>query len=162
MLSAKESEKPETQEQEKVNISGLHILLVEDNEINTYVGKLILEEAGCIVETASDGCAAVDIFKASKPFSIDAILMDVRMPLMDGLEATKVIRALKRYDAATVPIIAMTADAFTEESKRTIDAGMNAHLSKPLQPELLYSTLAKCTRKTVDSSPQADSPQQQN
>lgn len=158
----KESEKPETQEQEKVNISGLHILLVEDNEINTYVGKLILEEAGCIVETASNGCAAVDIFKASKPFSIDAILMDVRMPLMDGLEATKVIRALKRYDAATVPIIAMTADAFTEESKRTIDAGMNAHLSKPLQPELLYSTLAKCTRKTVDSSPPADSPQQQN
>lgn len=159
---AKESEKPETQEQEKVNLSGLHILLVEDNEINTYVGKLILEEAGCIVETASNGCAAVDIFKGSKPFSIDAILMDVRMPLMDGLEATKVIRALKRYDAATVPIIAMTADAFTEESKRTIDAGMNAHLSKPLQPELLYSTLAKCTRKTVDSSPPADSPQQQN
>ena len=158
----KESEKPETQKQEKVNLSGLHILLVEDNEINTYVGKLILEEAGCIVETASNGCAAVDIFKASKPFSIDAILMDVRMPLMDGLEATKVIRALKRYDAATVPIIAMTADAFTEESKRTIDAGMNAHLSKPLQLELLYSTLAKCTRKTVDSSPPADSPQQQN
>ncbi len=150
---AKESEKPGTAEEEKATLTGLRILLVEDNEINTYVGKLVLEEAGCIVETASNGIAAVDIFKTSKPFSIDAILMDVRMPVMDGLEATRAIRALKRYDAATVPIIAMTADAFTEESKRTIDAGMNAHLSKPLEPELLYSTLAKYTRKTVDCSP---------
>ena len=158
----KESGKPETPEEEKANLSGLRILLVEDNEINSYVGKLVLEEAGCIVKTAANGGAAVDIFKASKPFSIDAILMDVRMPVMDGLEATRAIRALKRYDAATVPIIAMTADAFTEESKRTIDAGMNAHLSKPLQPELLYSTLAKYTRKAVDCSPPTDSAEQQN
>ena len=122
------------------------ILLVEDNEINTYVAKLILEEAGCSVTTAENGQIALDRFGASKPGDFDAILMDVRMPVMDGLEATRAIRALPRPDAVTIPIIAMTADAFAEEQKKTMDAGMNAHISKPIDVKLLYAVLEKNIR----------------
>ena len=122
-------------------LNGTKILLVEDNEINTYVAKLILEEVGCVVTTAENGKEALALFEASTKGDYDAILMDVRMPVMDGIEATKEIRALSRPDAATIPIIAMTADAFAEEQKRTLRAGMNAHLSKPIDPPLLYETL---------------------
>ena len=126
-----------------VNLRGARILLVEDNEINTDVAKLILEEAGCVVSTASNGQDAVDAFSSSAPEWFDAVLMDVRMPAMDGIEATRVIRSLNRSDAASVPIIAMTADAFAEERKRTLEAGMNCHLSKPIDPPALYDALAK-------------------
>ena len=122
-------------------LAGSRILLVEDNEINTYVAKLILEEVGCVVTTAENGQDALEQFEASAPGGFDAILMDVRMPVMNGIEATQAIRALSRPDAAAVPIIAMTADAFAEEQKRTLDAGMNAHLAKPIDPPLLYAVL---------------------
>ena len=123
------------------NLSNAHILLVEDNDINIYVAKIILERVGCQVTIAKNGQEAIDVFSASELNHFDAILMDVRMPVMDGISATKHIRALNRADAATVPIIAMTADAFEEQQKETIQAGMTYHLSKPIDPSLLYHVL---------------------
>lgn len=125
------------------SLRGARVLLVEDNELNTDVAKLILEQAGCVVTTACNGQDAIEKFSATTPGWFAAILMDVRMPVMDGMQATRKIRALTRPDAANVPIIAMTADAFAEERKRTVEAGMNCHLSKPIDPPLLYETLAK-------------------
>ena len=125
------------------NLEGSKILLVEDNEINIYVAKLILEKAGCLVTVAKNGQQAIDTFTNAPVHYFNAILMDVRMPVMDGIEATKVIRSLQQSDAKTIPIIAMTADAFAEEQKRTLDAGMNYHLAKPINPALLYKVLAQ-------------------
>ena len=127
------------------SLNGKKILLAEDNEINTYVAKLILEEAGCTVTTAENGSETVEIFRSSAPSHFDAILMDVRMPVTDGLEATRQIRSLDRPDAAAVPIIAMTADAFADEQKRTLESGMNYHISKPIDPSLLYKVLSEYT-----------------
>ncbi len=124
-------------------LKGAKILLVEDDEINIYVAKRILEKVGCIVTVGQNGQEAIDIFSKAAENAFDAILMDVRMPVMDGLEATRRIRALKRADAAKIPIIAMTADAFAEEQKRTIEAGMNYHLAKPINRSLLYKTLCE-------------------
>ncbi len=123
-------------------LNGARILLTEDNEINIYVAKVILENAGCVVSVAKNGKEAVEQFENSKPNWFKGILMDIRMPEMDGMEATKIIRSLEREDAKTIPIIAMTADAFVEEQKKTLQAGMNCHLSKPINPPLLYETLA--------------------
>lgn len=124
------------------NLMDARILLVEDNEINIYVAQLILEKAGCVVEIAKNGKEAVEVFDASEQNHFDAILMDVRMPIMNGIDATRAIRALDRPDAATIPIIAMTADAFEEEKKKTLEAGMNYHLSKPINPKTLYNILS--------------------
>lgn len=124
------------------NLKDARILLVEDNDINIYVAQIILERVGCQVTIAKNGQEAVDKFAASGLHYFDAILMDVRMPVMDGITATKVIRALNRADASTIPIIAMTADAFEEQQKQTIAAGMTYHLSKPIDPSLLYHVLS--------------------
>ena len=124
------------------NLQDARILLVEDNDINIYVATLILEKAGCIVDVAKDGKEAVEQFDSSAEHYYQAILMDVRMPIMNGIEASMTIRKLNRADAAEVPIIAMTADAFEEERKKTIEAGMNHHLSKPINPKLLYQVLS--------------------
>ena len=129
------------------SLKDARILLVEDNDINIYVAQLILEDAGCIVTVAKNGQEALDAVAASPVGWFHAILMDVRMPVMDGVEATRRIRALERADAKTVPIIAMTADAFTQEQKRTLDAGMNCHLSKPINPQLLYQELSTYIRR---------------
>ena len=129
------------------NLKGARILLVEDNDINIYVAQLILEKAGCLVEIAKDGKEAVEHFKESGINYYQAILMDVRMPIMSGIDATKAIRTLNREDAATIPIIAMTADAFEEERKKTLEAGMNYHLSKPINPRLLYKILSDFLQK---------------
>ena len=129
------------------NLKDARILLVEDNNINIYVAQLILEKAGCLVEIAKDGKEAVEHFKESGINYYHAILMDVRMPIMNGIDATKAIRALNREDAATIPIIAMTADAFDEERKKTLEAGMNYHLSKPINPRLLYKILSEFLKK---------------
>ena len=125
------------------NLKEARILLVEDNRINIEVAQMLLERVGCKVEIARDGQEAVECFAHSSQNHFEAILMDVRMPVLDGIEATKQIRALDRTDALDVPIIAMTADAFEEEQKKTIEAGMNYHLSKPINPELLYGVLSK-------------------
>lgn len=124
------------------NLKDAKILLVEDNEINIYVAQILLERVGCNITIANNGQEAVDTFNTSEENYFDAILMDIRMPVMDGITATKVIRALDRKDAATIPIIAMTADAFEDQQKQSLKAGMSYHLSKPIDPSLLYHVLA--------------------
>lgn len=124
-------------------LKGRTILLCEDQPLNVRVAKRLLERAGMRVLTAENGEIALERFAASSPGEIDLILMDIRMPVMDGLEATRRIRALPRADAAGVPIVAMTANAFEQDRKLSSAAGMNAHLSKPIEPELLYDTLAR-------------------
>jgi CheY-like chemotaxis protein len=122
---------------------GKHILLCEDHPLNQEIAKALLEEKGMIVDVASDGHAGLEMFKKSAPDHYDAVLMDIRMPLLDGYEATKAIRALLRHDAQVVPIIAMTADAFAEDVQKAFCAGMNAHIAKPVDPDQLYTKLVK-------------------
>ncbi len=118
---------------EEYNIHGLNLLLAEDNELNAEIANLLLGDEGAKVTVVSDGLQAVERFKNNKPGTFDAILMDVMMPVMDGLTATKTIRALKRPDAKYIPIISMTANAFKEDEKECLESGMNAHLTKPLE-----------------------------
>lgn len=124
-----------------IDLKGWKILLVEDNEINMEIAKIMLEDEHIDVTTAENGQLAVNIFNNSPQNMFNAILMDIRMPVMDGLSATKTIRALPRRDAQAVPIIAMTADAFAEDIRGTQNAGMNAHLAKPIRQNELYETL---------------------
>lgn len=129
------AEAPATTEQPPVledSIQGLHLLLVEDNELNAEIAKTLLEDSGASTTLVTDGKQAVEMFDSSPAGTFDAILMDIMMPVMDGLTATKAIRALDKPDAKTIPIIAMTANAFAEDAQKCLDAGMNAHLSKPL------------------------------
>jgi CheY-like chemotaxis protein len=120
---------------------GCRILCVEDVDINAEILTELLELEGMMTERAENGKAAVDMFAASEPGYYDAILMDMRMPVMDGLEATRTIRSMDRKDAGEIPIIALTANAFDEDVQRSMQAGLNAHLSKPVEPEALFSTL---------------------
>ncbi|MCR5627013.1 MAG: response regulator [Lachnospiraceae bacterium] len=131
----------------ETDISGLNILLAEDNEINAEIATMILEENGVKVDWVEDGKLAVEKFEASEEGYYDAILMDLRMPHMNGFEATGVIRTMKRSDAAVIPIIAMTADAFADDAKKCIEAGMNTHLAKPINIDLLKQTLAQYKNK---------------
>jgi CheY-like chemotaxis protein len=117
------------------------VLIAEDMEINADILMDLLEMEGIESEHAENGQLAVEMFNASPLNWFDAVLMDVRMPVMDGLEATRAIRELDRPDARSVPIIAMTANAFDEDVQRSLQAGMTAHLSKPVEPERLYETL---------------------
>ncbi len=129
------------------DIRGLHLLLAEDNELNAEIAEMLLHDEGAAVTRAHDGREAVDLFERSAPGAFDAVLMDVMMPEMDGLTATRTIRASDHPDAKTVPIIAMTANAFDEDAKRCLDAGMNAHLAKPLEIRRLVDTLAQFCRR---------------
>lgn len=124
-------------------LRGKQVLLVEDNEINTFVAKRILESHGIEVEHAQNGQEAVAMVEASEWGYYDLILMDIRMPVMDGLEATEHIRNMEREDMKHVPIIAMTANAYDEDMQKSLHAGMNAHLSKPIEPSVLLDTLLK-------------------
>ena len=119
------------------------MLVVEDNELNMEIVKFILEEPGVQVLEAANGQEAVRAFAQSREFEIDAILMDIMMPLMDGHQATGIIRGMNRADARKVPIIAMTANAFAEDRLAAKEAGMDDHLAKPLDARLLVRTLAK-------------------
>ncbi|MDO4502530.1 MAG: ATP-binding protein [Coriobacteriia bacterium] len=125
------------------SLEGVRVLLVEDNELNMEIAQFVLEQAGMEVTSVWNGKEAVEYFAHSKEGSFDAVLMDVMMPVMNGLEAARAIRALDRSDAASVPILAMTANAFPEDVEASRAAGMNAHLSKPLQEQELLSTIAK-------------------
>ena len=129
------------------DIRGMRVLVVEDNALNLEIMQCLLEDAGAIVTVARDGAAAVEAVRSSPEGGFDAILMDIMMPVMDGLEASRQIRALPRPGAANVPIIAMTANAFEEDRKRSAEAGMNDHLTKPLRPRLLMDTLAKYRKR---------------
>ena len=142
----------------KERLQNARILLVEDNEINIYVAEAILEKVGCRIQVARNGREAVEAFASSEEHGFDVILMDVRMPLMNGLEASKAIRALHRADAASIPIIAMTADAFDEERQNTLDAGMNYHLAKPIDPEKLYGILCEYLEKAEKSTDSVQNP----
>lgn len=137
--------KPEkTEENPDADISGLRILLVEDNELNMEISEFMLRDCGATVEKAVNGLEAVEKFEASEAGTYDVILMDIMMPVMDGLTATKSIRALDREDAKTIPIIAMTANAFKEDADKCLQAGMNAHLAKPLDIQKVILTIIRC------------------
>ena len=126
------------------DISGLHLLLVEDNELNAEIAQFILDDSGAKVEKAKNGLEALQKFEEAEPGTYDAILMDVMMPVMDGLTATRKIRALERSDAKTIPIIAMTANAFAEDVQKCLEAGMTAYLAKPLEMEKVIATIEQC------------------
>ena len=128
---------------ELVQLEGRRILLAEDNLLNMEIATELLKMRGAEVVPAEDGRKALDAFQNSAPFTFDAVLMDMQMPEMDGCEATRAIRALNRPDAGTVPIIALTANAFAEDITRTTQAGMDAHLAKPINVEQLCGTLTK-------------------
>lgn len=130
----------------KSNIAGMRVLLVEDNEINCEIVEFLLEDAGAEVVTANDGKAAVDTFAASALGSFDCVLMDLMMPIMSGYEATRVIRGLDRADAREVPIIALSANTFEEDIALAKDAGMNAHLAKPVDINKMFGLMGRLRR----------------
>lgn len=123
-------------------LQGLHVLLVEDNDLNAEIAQFTLDRAGAIVTHAKDGESAVETFATSAPYEYDVVLMDIMMPGIDGLEATRQIRALNREDATTTPIIAVSANAFADDRRLSREAGMNAHLSKPVSSQELVEALA--------------------
>lgn len=123
-------------------LQGLRVLLVEDNDLNAEIAQFTLDRAGAVVTHAKDGESAVEMFAASAPHEYDVVLMDIMMPGIDGLEATRRIRALDREDAATTPIIAVSANAFADDRRLSCEAGMNAHLSKPVSSQELVEALA--------------------
>ena len=131
---------------QKEDFAGRRILLVEDNEINMEIARTLLEFRNASVDGACNGQQAVEMFRSSPQNHYDAVLMDVRMPVMDGIAATQAIRGLDRADAATVPILAMTANAFAEDIEQSRKAGMNEHLAKPIEPETLYARLTSYFR----------------
>ena len=122
-------------------IKGKRILLVEDNELNAEIAKTVLEDVGALITRAENGQQALELFKEKPAGTFDVILMDLMMPVMDGYTATRKIRELERSDAKTVPIIAMTANAFQEDAEKCIAVGMNAHLAKPLDIEKMKKTI---------------------
>ena len=130
----------------KADLTGRHILLAEDVAVNAEIMVMVLSMKEMIVDVAENGRIAVELFRSHDAGYYDAILMDMRMPEMDGLEATKVIRSLNRPDAADIPIIALTANAFDEDVQRSLQAGLNAHLSKPVDPDVLFDTLENLIR----------------
>ena len=123
------------------SLKGLHILLVEDNELNMEIAELMFRNEGAVVTKAWNGQEAVEIFKKSRPGEIDVILMDIMMPVMNGYEATKIIRSMGREDAKVIPIIAMTANAFTEDRLKAKEAGMNEHIAKPVDANKLVKAI---------------------
>jgi CheY-like chemotaxis protein len=140
------------------DLIGRRVLLAEDVSINAEIITMILSMREMEVDLAENGQIAVDLFAAHEPGYYAAILMDMRMPVMGGLEATRCIRNTDKEDAKTIPIIALTANAFDEDVQRSIQAGLNAHLSKPVEPDVLYETLEKLigisSAATAQAAPQ--------
>lgn len=137
------SDRVETREKQEASIRGMHILLAEDNELNMEIAEFMLQNEGAVVTKAWNGQEAVELFEKSRSGEFDVILMDIMMPVMNGYEATKMIRSLDREDAKEVPIIAMTANAFTEDRIRAKEAGMDEHVAKPVDGELLAKVIHK-------------------
>ncbi len=141
--SAVERKRARKEVQIPTDLNGKHILLAEDMEINAEIMTELLEMKGMFVDVAENGRVAVDLFEQNDPGHYDAILMDMRMPVLDGLGATKEIRKSSHPDSHTIPIIALTANAFDEDVQRALQAGMDAFLSKPVEPDKLYDTIAE-------------------
>lgn len=135
------AEKEQQKKVEKPDLSGKSVLVVEDNELNLEIAKMLLEDEKMVVTTAENGEEAVDIVSQSVPGRFDFIFMDIMMPVMDGLEAARQIRTLNRKDTKEIPIIAMTANAFQDDIRDCIDAGMNAHIAKPIDSKKIEDTL---------------------
>ena len=134
------------------NITGMQVLLVEDNEINCEIVEYILREAGAEVITANDGRVAVDAFTASAPGTFDCVLMDLMMPVMSGYEAARVIRSLEREDAKNIPIIALSANAFEEDIALAKDAGMNEHLAKPIDIRRMFKVMSQLQEEAANKT----------
>ena len=139
--------KVKTGEKTEASIRGLHILLAEDNELNMEIAEFMLQNEGTEVTKAWNGQEAVELFRKSEPGEFDVILMDIMMPVMNGYEATKMIRSMDREDAKVIPIIAMTANAFTEDRLKAKEAGMNEHIAKPVDVELLVKVIHKLANR---------------
>ena len=131
----------EAEEKTETSIQGLHVLLAEDDELNMEIAEFVLQNEGTVVTKAWNGQEAVEIFRKSRPGEFDVILMDIMMPVMNGYEAAKMIRSLDREDAKVIPIIAMTANAFTEDKMRAKEAGMDEHIAKPVDGKLLVKVI---------------------
>ena len=140
-IDADMKDRTETEEKTETSIQGLHVLLAEDNELNMEIAEFVLQNEGTVVTKAWNGQEAVDIFRKSSPGEFDVILMDIMMPVMNGYEAAKMIRSLDREDAKVIPIIAMTANAFTEDKMRAKEAGMDEHIAKPVDGKLLVKAI---------------------
>ena len=147
-INAEVEQCEDTQELSLHALDGFHILLVEDNELNMEIAEFSLQNAGAKITKAWNGQEAVEIFQASSIGDFDVILMDVMMPVMDGYEATKNIRSLSREDAKTIPIIAMTANAFSEDKIKAEEAGMNEHIAKPINMKLLIRIVSKLVNQS--------------
>ena len=132
--------------EENFSFAGYRILVVEDNEINAEIAQCLLEECDFQVDRVGDGAQAVERIQTAPPGTYDVILMDIMMPVMDGLEATRRIRSMEREDCHTIPIVAMSANAFDDDLKKSVECGMNGHLSKPVEVDKLYSTLNQVLR----------------
>ncbi len=146
-IAKKEDIRNDETDAHKNNISGVRVLLVEDNDLNMEIAETFLKDAGAIVTKAYNGQQAVYTFTENRPHTFDVILMDVMMPLMNGYEATRKIRSLDLPDAKTIPIIAMTANAFVEDIQESKEAGMTEHLSKPLDIAKVIATISKCLNR---------------
>lgn len=142
-IASKTEETNVDKEKSSNDISGIKILLAEDNELNAEIAQTLLVDEGANVTVVSDGEQAVREFTRCAPHTYDVILMDIMMPKLDGIAATKAIRDMERPDAVEIPIIAMTANAFEEDARKCVEAGMNAHLSKPLQMDVVVGTIAQ-------------------
>lgn len=132
----------ETVNEEEISFDGYRILVVEDNELNAEIALTLLEDRGFAVDCVYDGSEAVERIRTTKPGTYDVILMDIMMPVMDGLEATRTIRGMEREDCRRIPIVAMSANAFDDDLRKSVECGMNGHLSKPVEVDKLYRTLA--------------------
>lgn len=135
-----------SKEEPPMNLTGMHFLLAEDNELNAEITVELLKSEGASCDVEENGQLVVDKFLSMPPHSYDAILMDVMMPVMNGYEATKAIRASRHPEALTIPIVAMTANAFVKDVQDALDAGMNAHVAKPINMDTLKDTLGSCIR----------------
>ncbi len=143
------AEKEQQKKEEKPDLSGKSVLLVEDNELNLEIAKMLLEDEKMVVTTAENGKEAVDLVSRSVPGRFDFIFMDIMMPVMDGLEATRQIRTLNRMDTKGMPIIAMTANAFQDDIRDCIGAGMNAHIAKPIDSKKIEDTLQLVLKQKI-------------
>ena len=144
MNLAQDNGKSSSETEEETVLFGLHFLIAEDNDINAEILSELLDIEGATCEIVQNGQLVLERFEHAAPGEFDAILMDVQMPVMNGYEASEKIRLLNRDDAKDIPIIAMTANAFAEDVKDALNAGMNAHVAKPINMDLLKKTIHHC------------------